>query len=764
MDANNMTKEQLIDRIYFLNNQIKELKISNEETKKINAALRVYDENFPLFLNTAPIGLVISNMQGDIINANKTILDLLGYLPEIFNTMNITNLYANPNDRKRLLDVLYTRNHIFEFETKLKHADGTLRTVLLNADYIESNNEKVILTSVFDITQFKKIQDELMLTEKEYHSLFSNAPIGIAVVDVQGNLIASNEAIQELMGYNEEELHKLNAYDFYYDATERRRLLDLTRKSSIVRDFETKFRHKNGSVIHVLMNTDLIDFKQHKNVLLTSVRSITNLKLIEEELTKERDFISAVLNTAASLVMVLDSKGRVLRFNRACELTTAYSFEDVKNKPVWEFLSANPDLTKERVGALLHSSSPATYEAVWLTKSGSERLISWSITTLNNQGKAEYIVATGIDITEQRKAESELKKANQKLLTWVKDLEASTGEMNQLIEMGEQLQNCQTINEVCTISSQYIKQMFPISRGSLYLINSSKNLAESFEMWSEPSYTERLFTPLDCWAVRRGRPHLIDSAHKGLLCSHVNGDPNEGQYLCVPMLAGGEVIGILHINFDSSIKKCQESPDFKLFNEQRIQLIVTIAERIALAISNLNLKESLRQQSIRDPLTGLFNRRYMEESLDREIARAKREKNSIGIIMFDIDHFKKFNDNVGHDAGDALLKELGIFLRKTTRAEDIVSRYGGEEFIAVLPSATLDETESRAEQLRIGVAKLTAYHLGKPLDKCTISLGVAAFPMHGQTIDILLKNADTALYRAKKEGRNKVVVSPLEEM
>lgn len=153
----------------------------------------------------------------------------------------------------------------------------------------------------------------------------------------------------------------------------------------------------------------------------------------------------------------------------------------------------------------------------------------------------------------------------------------------------------------------------------------------------------------------------------------------------------------------------------------------------------------------------------MEESLDREIARAKRENNSIGIIMFDIDHFKKFNDNAGHGAGDALLKELGFFLRKTTRAGDIVSRYGREEFVAVLPAATLNETEIRAEQLRIGIAKLTAYHLGKPLEKCTISLGVAAFPTHGQTIDILLKKADTALYKAKKEGRNNVVVSPVEE-
>jgi len=753
-----MTKEQLIVCINDLNKKIEELKIDNTNAYKANAASRVFDEQFSIFFNTAPVGLVISNMQGTIINANKTILDLLGYTSDIFTTMNISQLYANPTERKKVLEILYTQNHVFEFEIMLKHADGTLRTVLINADYIESNNEKIILTSVFDITQFKKIQDDLMLAEKEYHSLFNNAPIGISVVDAQGNIIACNEAIQELMGYNEKELHNMNAYDFYYDATERRRLLLLTRKSNIIRDFETKFRHKNGSVINVLMNTDLIDFKEHKDVLLTSVRSITNLKQIEEELTKERDFISAVLNTAASLVMVLDNKGKILRFNRACEETTGYSFDDIKNTHIWESLSADPALSKDRVKQLLQNNPPRTYEAVWITKGSDARLISWAITTLSNQGKVEYIVATGIDITEQRKAETELKKANQQLLSWVKDLEKRTEEMNQLIEMGEHLQNCQTIKEACTISTQYIEQMFSYSHGALYLINSSKNLAEAFEMWGEPPNTERLFTPLNCWAVRRGRPHLIDQEHKGLLCEHIHQLNDDGQYLCVPLLTSGEVIGILHMNFNPASAKIQQDVDFRLFSEQKIQLIVTIAERIALAISNLRLKESLRQQSIRDPLTGLFNRRYMEESLEREISRAKRENTSIGVIMFDIDHFKHFNDNAGHDAGDTLLKELGLYLRRTTRAGDIVSRYGGEEFVAVLPGASLNETIRRAEELRLGVRGLTAYHIGKPLEKCTISLGVSAFPAHGSTMDILLKNADNALYKAKEEGRDRIVV------
>jgi diguanylate cyclase (GGDEF)-like protein len=169
----------------------------------------------------------------------------------------------------------------------------------------------------------------------------------------------------------------------------------------------------------------------------------------------------------------------------------------------------------------------------------------------------------------------------------------------------------------------------------------------------------------------------------------------------------------------------------------------------------------LRQQSIRDILTGLFNRRYMEESLARELRRSERENKPVGVIMLDIDHFKDFNDLFGHDGGDALLRELGAFLNTHTRGGDIVARYGGEEFVAVLPGATLEETRFRAEEIRQGVKELQVFHLGKPLSKCTLSFGVAAFPEYGSTSDEILKSADIALYRAKSEGRDRVVVASI---
>jgi diguanylate cyclase (GGDEF)-like protein/PAS domain S-box-containing protein len=518
------------------------------------------------------------------------------------------------------------------------------------------------------------------------------------------------------------------------------------------------FKRKDGKVFTVLMNSDLIDFGDQYKVMLTSIRDITNLKQAQEEFRKERDFTNAILDTAASLVMVLDREGLITRFNRACEKATSYSYQEIQGQHIWDTLTANTANAREKVEQLLAGNYPSTHESFWITRCGEQRLISWSNTVLlDNEGKVEYIIATGIDITERRQAETGLQEANQKLANWVSVLEERTTEMSQLSEMGEQLQSCQTVEEASAISSQYIQKLFPASQGALYLINASRDLAEAVKMWGDSTSTEKVFMPLNCWAIRRGRPHLVDSSHPGVLCGHITG-PQDGQYLCVPMMANGEALGILHLNHTAPAQDEQKSTD-RLYSDHKTQLILTVGEHIALALSNLKLRETLRQQAIRDILTGLFNRRYMEESLTRELRRAEREEKPVGVIMFDIDNFKDFNDLFGHAGGDALLRELGAFLNTHTRGSDIVSRYGGEEFVAVLPGATLEQTRLRTEELRQGVKELRVFHLGKPLGKITISVGVAAFPEHGLTSAEILKSADTALYRAKNEGRDRVVVA-----
>jgi diguanylate cyclase (GGDEF)-like protein len=224
------------------------------------------------------------------------------------------------------------------------------------------------------------------------------------------------------------------------------------------------------------------------------------------------------------------------------------------------------------------------------------------------------------------------------------------------------------------------------------------------------------------------------------------------------MMAHGESLGLLHLQ-GGACEPSQRDRAPEPLREGQERLAVTAAERIALALANLRLRDTLRSQSILDPLTGLFNRRYMEETLDLELARATRGRRAIGVIMLDIDHFKPLNDSSGHDAGDALLRELASLLMARVREGDIACRYGGEEFVLIMPEAPLKLARRRAEDLREAVRQLHVSYRGRIIGPITISAGVAAFPEHGKTSAALIHAADSALYRAKSEGRDRVRVA-----
>jgi diguanylate cyclase (GGDEF)-like protein len=222
-------------------------------------------------------------------------------------------------------------------------------------------------------------------------------------------------------------------------------------------------------------------------------------------------------------------------------------------------------------------------------------------------------------------------------------------------------------------------------------------------------------------------------------------------YLCIPILAQGETLGILHL---------QATKDAPHLESSDLSLKTTFAGQVGLSVANIKLREALRAQSVRDALTGLYNRRYLEEVLEREVRRAARSAQSLGILMIDLDHFKNFNDTYGHDAGDAVLRETGQFLANGIRAEDFVCRFGGEEFVVILPTADATSSQARAERLRSKMRELTVMHQGRSLGMITISVGVASFPQHGLSPKELMAAADAALYEAKRTGRDRVAVAP----
>jgi diguanylate cyclase (GGDEF)-like protein len=300
-----------------------------------------------------------------------------------------------------------------------------------------------------------------------------------------------------------------------------------------------------------------------------------------------------------------------------------------------------------------------------------------------------------------------------------------------------------------------LRQLFDDDQVGLYVQPLGGQLPVVEPIWTDGFDSPVPFSPDDCWALRRNQTYLVDSEHPGPGCRHLGGQA-VAAYMCVPILAQGRTRALLHIRQapPEAGRRTNRGP---AIGEGQQQLARTVADSMGLAFSNLELRDSLREQSIRDGLTGLYNRRYMEESLEREIFRAARHQNSVGVVMLDIDHFKAFNDAHGHLAGDVLLRELGRLLRAHIRGADIACRYGGEEFILILPEASLEVTRQRAEHLWGEARSLRPEFAGRLLDSVTVSMGVAAYPSHGTTAEAVLRAADEALYRAKHEGRDRVV-------
>jgi diguanylate cyclase (GGDEF)-like protein/PAS domain S-box-containing protein len=365
------------------------------------------------------------------------------------------------------------------------------------------------------------------------------------------------------------------------------------------------------------------------------------------------------------------------------------------------------------------------------------------------------LVGSVQDVTEQARAKIHVQNANRELALKVRELEERTKEIHLLSEMGRKLQSCNLASEAYEEISFAAEQLFDGWSGGVCVTSASRTAVERVFGWGDSSDGAQVFAPDECWALRRGKLQSYRTGEKVAPCRHL--DVNRvSESLCVPLSALGETIGIVSLQRKRGAAPQDNVPRPSMDSERRLATV--LAEQVALALGNLKLRESLKNQSICDPLTGLFNRRYMEESLEREFGRAKRNKTSVAIIMMDMDHFKRFNDTFGHQAGDTLLRALGDLLRRTTRGQDIACRYGGEEFALVLTDSNLPGALHRCENLRQEVKQLSVEYAGQLLGSASVSMGVALYPEHGTTIGDVLRASDQALYCAKREGRDRISV------
>jgi len=343
------------------------------------------------------------------------------------------------------------------------------------------------------------------------------------------------------------------------------------------------------------------------------------------------------------------------------------------------------------------------------------------------------------DVLERREVTERLEAANATLAGAVAEAQLRREEITRLARLSHFLQGCRSTEEACAVIEKTAPALFG-APGALYLASAER--LERVAAWDEGLQLLPSFARDACWGMRQGGIHEAASDRGAPGCGHL-----DGQQIgtCVPLVAEGASFGLLVI---TPVERASDHA------ASRSTLLAAV-EQISAGLANLRLRESLKIQSLRDPLTGLYNRRFLHDALSRECHDARRHPDRpVALLLLDVDYFKRVNDTSGHAAGDLLLQALSELLGRTFRGSDIACRFGGEEFAMVLAETHLDVALRRAEALRVAIHGLHAQHGTVVLEGMTVSIGVTAGAGGGLTPEQLLKEADTALYEAKARGRD----------
>ena len=602
--------------------------------------------------------------------------------------------------------------------------------------------------------------------EEQIHVLaqaVENSSEMIGMSDRDGRFTFVNESFFKALGRTREEMIGQHFAIAHGDANPRDLVRDIGAKSLEKKGWrgECFFTRKDGSVFPVYLSVGpIVDRRKRVIGGFGWAKDITARRAAEDSLREsEEQFRQLAENIKEVFFVVALDPVRFAYVSNAFEEVWGMSRQELYQRPTAWIDAVHPD-DRERVSNFFQQSASGIaiemqYRLVRVD--GSLRWISArTFPVHDDKGELHRVVGIAEDITVRKQEEAALRAAHQKLHVALRDSELRAKEAAKLTELVDILQSCQSVDEAYQIAGGALPRILNSHSGALCIMNASRNIVDTVATWGEKLTTEKTFSPDGCWALRRGKLHPVDDASSPMRCTHVH--PTVGGYVCVPLSAHGEILGVLYVEKAS----LAAIPPGLLPGDQMEWLGrqgIAVGERISLALATLRLREVLRSQSIRDPLTGLFNRRYMEESLERELRRAERNGQSVGFIMLDIDHFKHFNDSFGHQAGDALLRALGDLIGERTRGQDVACRFGGEEFSLILAGATKDAAQRRAELLREEVKRLSVTHAGQLLGKISLSFGVAAYPGDGRTTEELIRSADQALYAAKAAGRDRIALA-----
>jgi diguanylate cyclase (GGDEF)-like protein len=488
-----------------------------------------------------------------------------------------------------------------------------------------------------------------------------------------------------------------------------------------------------------IMIGDPGDAALYQNVRQDAYDNISDVRTIiqaKTATTRQIDQIPNVLEsrlTEIDKAMALATAGKKAAAIDLIQKSTSRQFMEKRKALVAEVISAEQDLTTELENEYASALKHAT--------------VSFIIFVLE-----AVVVGILLFVLPRRELRKQQRTAEQ-LATYARDLDQSMAdltrernEVSRLNKASNYLQSCNSFAELTEVAAPLLGCLFEGSAGALHTFAPSRNQLDTLVTWGEAQFAPYL-TPQQCWGLRLGQAHVHHENAPTPICRHLDTCNGANETLCLPLIANGETLGLLSLVYQNTQAVQASSPDLMRFAEM-------VSHQIGLTIANIRLRDSLNEQSIRDPLTGLFNRRYLDIVAEKEISKALRHSRPLGLVMFDIDHFKKFNDLHGHLAGDTVLIAVAKFAQAYLRETDWVFRFGGEEFMVLMTETKGKDALARIDQLREAISQLTLSHEGVGLPNVTISAGLAMLEDSPRTTQALIEAADAALYKAKQAGRN----------
>ncbi len=749
MRGHTLVQDQRLDGFIWILEDVTELRRTRQALEDAKAVLQQSELRFRTLFTASKVAmLLVDPGNGDIIDANRAASDYYGYPLEQLRGMKVSaiNILSPEQIIEEMSRAAQEERSHFLFQHRL--ASGEIRDVEVHSGPLELDHRPLLYSIIHDITDRRRLEEE----RRKLSQAVEQSPLSVVMTNLDGRIEYVNRQFLEITGYTLDEVLGQNPRVLKSGETSPEEYQRLWNAISHGQTWRGTFhnRKKNGELYWEQAQISPIFDEQGQ---------ITHYLGVKENITAQKSAQDALRDSEERLQRVLEgandgfwdwniSTGEVLFSRRWAEML-GYDLAEIEpHIRTWEKLAHPDDLPRCTAALQAHfaGETPRYYcEHRMRTKSGAWCWIMdrGKVTARDAQGQPLRMAGTHTDISERRRVEEALRVS----LAEVKSHDVRMIDLNR---MNDLLLSCETREEAYQIIARSAGRLFAGSGGLAIIREGVAPELRVVAIWGDANNLPETFPLGHCWALRRGEIHEITHAAQSAHCWHFFRPP-QSAYFCVPLTVRGETHGLLHVSAGEAQTEAQ-------LKELRT-LVITVSESIKLALSNIKLQEALREQAIRDPLTGLFNRRYLDETLPRELHRCRRQGEPLAAAMLDVDHFKRFNDSYGHEAGDAALRSLGDLLKRSLRASDIACRYGGEELTVILPGSTLNDAQARLDSLRRAIMQLRLSHQGAALPAITLSIGVAAAGEREVDAAALLARADAALYQAKAGGRNRVIAS-----